>query len=79
MELCTFMTPPKVFKTVNFGYIWGPMGMLEPLGIWCEGLCQILTLGDALEHQLWSFLCFMLVLIFLILDILEYVKVYEGI
>jgi len=55
------------------------MGMPEPLGIWYEGLFRILTLGDALELQLGAFLCLMLVIIFLILDILTYMKVYEGI
>ena len=79
MELYTFMTSPKVFKTCDFGYIWDPMGMPEPLGMWCKGLGQILTLGDALESQLWLCLCLMLVLIFLILDFLKYLKVYEGI
>ena len=78
MELCTFMPPPKMLKTVDFGYIWVLMGMSEPLGIWYEGLYQILTLGYALEPQLWSFLCLMLVLILLILDILKYMKVYGG-
>ena len=42
-------------------------------------MCQILTLGDALGPKLWSFLCFVLSLIFLILEILEYMEVYEGI
>ena len=31
------------------------------------------------EPQLWPFFCLMLVLIFLILNILKYMKVYEGI
>ena len=36
-------------------------------------------LGDALGFQLWLFLYLMLNVIFLILDILKYMKVYEGI
>ena len=32
-----------------------------------------------MQLQLWQFLCLMLVLIFVILDILTYMKVYEGI
>ena len=74
-----FYDPNKNFKTTDFGHMWVPMGMPEPLGIWYEGFCQILTLGGSLELQLWQFLCLMLVLIFLMLEILKYMKMYEGI
>ena len=53
--------------------------MPEPLETCQEPLCQILTLGDALGLELRSFLGLMLAFIFRILDILKYMKVYEGI
>ena len=43
--------------------------MEKPLGIWYEGACQILAMGDALGPDLLPFLVLMLTLIFLILDI----------
>ena len=55
------------------------MGVPEPLETWENDFSQILTLGDALGPELWSFVWFMLVLIFLILNILKYMGVYEDI
>ena len=41
------MTPPKLFKTNYFDNLLAPLGMAKPLGIWLEGACQILALGNA--------------------------------
>ena len=79
MEICTFMTPKKVFKNCDFNYIWVPLGMAKPLGIWQEGACQILAVEDALGPELLPFVCLMSGFIFLILDILKYMGVYKGI
>ena len=42
-------------------------------------LCQIITFGNALQPELWPFLDPMLALIFMILDILRCMRVYDGI
>ena len=68
--------PPKVFEIVYFVCFWVPLGVAKPLGIWYEGACQILAVGDALAPELWPFLGLMSNLVFLILDIF---KVYGGI
>ena len=31
---CTFMTPHKPFKTLDFDLNWGSLDMEKPLGIW---------------------------------------------
>jgi len=40
---------------------------------------QILTFGETLGSELWLVLCLMPTLIFLILNMLKYMEVYEGI
>ena len=41
-------------------------------------MCQIVTLEDALGPELRPLLCFLSDVIFLILDILKYMKAYES-
>ena len=70
---------PKTFKNCRISLKLGPFGCAGALETWYKPMCQILTLGDALGPELRQLLGFMLALIFIILDILKYMRVYEGI
>ena len=78
MEICTFMTSPKVVKTVYFGYIWVPMGMLEPRDMVGRFVANM-DPGGCSGAPVMAIFVSHVVLIFLRLDILKCTKVYEGI
>ena len=69
----------KPFRTVNFNSFWVPLGVPDPLETFWEALCKILTFGTDLGPELSQLLYLMLAVVFLILDILKYMDVYEGI
>ena len=71
--------PLDSLKLIQIHYIWSSLSVSIPLETYWEALCQILTLGNALGLDLSPFLELMSAFIFLILEILKYMGVYDDI